>query len=56
MVWTRPQREEIDGVSETYTTTRPSFANPGSWQAIEALGNKGWNWARFFEASKKSEK
>ncbi|PIL27210.1 hypothetical protein GSI_10354 [Ganoderma sinense ZZ0214-1] len=36
MVWTRPQREEMD--------------------AIEALGNKDWNWTRFFEASKKSEK
>ncbi|KAI1787199.1 GMC oxidoreductase [Ganoderma leucocontextum] len=35
LMWTRPQREEID--------------------AIEALGNEGWNWARYFEASKKSE-
>ena len=25
------------------------------WTAIEALGNQGWNWARYFAASKKVE-
>ncbi|EIW58409.1 GMC oxidoreductase [Trametes versicolor FP-101664 SS1] len=36
LLWTRPQREEID--------------------AVEKLGNQGWNWERFFEASKRAER
>ncbi|KAH9849915.1 GMC oxidoreductase [Lenzites betulinus] len=35
LLWTRPQREEID--------------------AVEKLGNTGWNWERFHAASKKAE-
>ncbi|OCH89327.1 FAD/NAD(P)-binding domain-containing protein [Obba rivulosa] len=42
LLWTRPQREDFDG-------------RPTSVSAIEALGNPGWNWEKFYHYSKKSE-
>lgn len=56
LYWTRPQREEIDGEHPSgLSRARSPSHHITRILAIEKLGNKGWNWERFFEASKRAE-
>ncbi|KAI1787208.1 GMC oxidoreductase [Ganoderma leucocontextum] len=51
--WTRGKGLGGSSAINLMVWTRPQHEEI---DAIEALGNEGWNWARFFEASKKSER
>ena len=53
LYWTRPQKEEIDSESP-FACFLLLGIYPNS-AAMEQLGNPGWNWERFYKASKRSE-
>lgn len=61
LMWTRPQRQDIDGqslspISNVIALWQAFHSTHRSLAAIEALGNPGWNWERFYEYSKKTER
>ena len=55
LFWTRPQKEEIDSERLSLRRTYRRYQCSRMFLAMELLGNPGWNWERFYEASKRSE-
>ncbi|KAI0929980.1 hypothetical protein AcV5_006805 [Taiwanofungus camphoratus] len=52
LIWSRPQREDFDGMS-MFSASNVLYSRSS---AIEKVGNPGWNWERFYEYSKRTER